>query len=254
MGSFKYINELVRGDNLQQFLELVDLAAGSGRDVSNVFDLSDRLNGSRPMARCLEAIRSQPASARMLAERYAGPLYDLEAMARMPRYSLGWTYARVMSTMGYDPQFYRRPESFADDAAYVNFRVYKTHDIHHIVTGFSLDDLGEMGVISVSSAQFGFPAFVFLGLLGMLMQFFSAKQLYREDLEPTEIGKTLGYHYRVISLGIEMGQAAKPLFPVKWEEGLERPLADWRRELNVRPVTEGVFSWYSRPQLAAAVA
>ncbi len=51
-----------------------------------------------------------------------------------------------------------------------------------------------------------------------------------------------------------MGQAAKPLFPVKWELGLERPLAEWREELNIRPVTDGVFSWYTRPALAAAVA
>jgi len=254
MGSFKYINDIVSRGNLTQFLELVDLAAGAGKDVNNVFDLSDRFNQSRPMARCLMALRSNPASARMLEERYVGPLYDLEAMSRMPKYSLGWTYGRVMSTMGYDPQFYRRPEHFADDAAYVNFRVYKTHDIHHVLTGFSLDDLGEIGVISVSSAQFGFPAFVFLGLLGMLRQFFASEQLYREDMDATEIGKTLGYVYHLIGKGIEIGQAAKPLFPVKWEEGFERPLAEWREELNIRPVTDGVFSWYTRPNLAAAVA
>jgi ubiquinone biosynthesis protein Coq4 len=88
----------------------------------------------------------------------------------------------------------------------------------------------------------------------MLMNFFSSEQLYREDLPSTEIGKTLGYTYSLISRGIEMGQAAKPLFPVKWEEGFERPLAAWREELNIRPVTDGVFSWYSRPNLAAAVA
>jgi ubiquinone biosynthesis protein COQ4 len=254
MGSFKYINEIVSRGNLQQFLEMADLAAGAGKDVNNVFDLSDRFNRSRTMERCLTALRSNPASARMLEERYEGPPYDLDAMLKMPKHSLGWTYARVLSTMGYDPQFYRRPDHFADDAAYVNFRVYKTHDLHHVLTGFSLDDLGEMGVISVSSAQFGFPAFVFLGLLGMLTQFFTSEHLYREDMDVTETGKTLGYVYNLIGKGVEIGQAARPLFPVKWEEGFERPLAAWREELNIRPVTEGVFSWYTRPNLAAAVA
>ena len=66
-------------------------------------------------------------------------------------------------------------------------------------------------------------------------------------MDATEIGKTLGYTYRVLSMGIEIGQAGQPLFPIKWEEGLERPLAQWREELNIDPVTEGVFSWYSRP-------
>ena len=88
----------------------------------------------------------------------------------------------------------------------------------------------------------------------MLTHFFASEKLYREDMDATEIGKTLGYTYRVLSMGIEIGQAAKPLFPIKWEEGLERPLAQWREELNIHPVTEGVFSWYSRPNLAAAVA
>jgi ubiquinone biosynthesis protein Coq4 len=254
MGSFKYINDIVSRDSMQKFLELVDLASGAGKDVNNVFDLSDRFNQSRPMERCLKALRGHPASARMLEERYVGPLYDLEAMVRMPAQSLGWTYGRVLTAMGYDPQFYRRPESFADDAAYVNFRVYKTHDIHHILTGFSLDDLGEIGVISVSSAQFGYPAFVFLGLLGMLRQFFFSEERYREDMDAAEMRKTLGYHYRVIAKGLEMGEAAAPLFPIKWEEGFERPLAEWRRELNIDPVTDGVFSWYTRPNLAAAVA
>jgi hypothetical protein len=55
-------------------------------------------------------------------------------------------------------------------------------------------------------------------------------------------------------LGNRDGAGAKPLFPVKWEEGFERPLAEWREELNIHPVTDGVFSWYTRPNLAAAVA
>jgi ubiquinone biosynthesis protein COQ4 len=91
MTSFKYINDIVSRGNLTQFLELVDLAAGAGKDVNNVFDLSDRFNHGRPLERCLEARRSDAASARMLEERYVGPLYDLDAMLRMPRNSLGWT-------------------------------------------------------------------------------------------------------------------------------------------------------------------
>lgn len=46
-----------------------------------------------------------------------------------------------------------------------------------------------------------------------------------------------------------MGQSAKPLFPIKWEEGLERPLDEWREELNIQPVTDGPYSWYSHPAL-----
>jgi ubiquinone biosynthesis protein Coq4 len=250
---FKYIDQLATQDNIRQFLEFVDLAAGAGRDVNNVFDMSEKFNSTRPMQRCIQAIENNPDSAAMLKERYVGPLYDLEAMLKMPQHSLGWTYARIMSTLGYEPQFYRRPDSFANDAEYITFRVYKTHDIHHILTGFSLDNLGELGVISVSAAQFGYPAFIFLDLMSMMLSFLSSEQIYSEALEATEMAKTLGYKFRVISQGLEMGQAAKPLFPIKWEEGFERPLEEWREQLNLKPVTEGIYSWYTRPELAAAI-
>ena len=251
---FRYIQNFITPDKVNQFLELVDMAAGGGKDVNNVFDLSEKLYTSRPMQLCIKAVQSDPACAAMLEERYAGPPYDLAAMLSMPKGSLGWTYAKVMSTLGYEPQFYRTPDSLEQEAAYISFRVYKTHDIHHIITGYSMDDFGEIGVISVMAGQIRYPTFIFLDLIALLSAFFRSEQLYSENLEPAEQMKTLGYIFNLGSAGIGMGQAAKPLFSVKWEEGLERPLEEWRQELNIKPVVEGPYSWYSRPELQAAIA
>jgi ubiquinone biosynthesis protein Coq4 len=252
--SFRYIDKIVTPENLQKFLSLVDLAAGAGSDVNNIFDLSDRLNESRPMSRCVKMIQNDPASAALLAERYVGPLYDIDEMLKMPKGSLGWTYGRVMSEMGYDPQFYRIPDRFDSDEQYINFRVYKTHDIHHLLTGYSMDNFGELGVISVFAGQIGFPGFVFTDLLSLLMAFFGSEQLYHEAEDPIEQARTLGYRFRLISDGIETGLNAKPLFPVKWEEILDRPIDELRSEFNITPVTEGIFSWYSDPKLQEAIA
>jgi ubiquinone biosynthesis protein Coq4 len=251
---FKYINNLIKPENLNQFLELVDLAVGAGKDPDNAFDLSDKLNNSRPMQLTIQAIQQDPAAVQLIEERYVGPPYDLEALLQLPKDSLGWTYARVLSTLGYDPQFYRTPSVFNSDAEYISFRVYKTHDIHHILTGFMLDNLGELGVISVTAAQTRFPAFLFLDILSLLGNFLAADKLYSPDLEPTEQGKTLKYTFDLIAKGLEIGQAAKPLFPIKWEEGLDRPIAEWRQELNIHPAMEGPYSWYSNPQLLATIA
>ncbi len=251
---FRYIQNLVTQDKINQFLELVDLVAGAGKDTNNVFDLSEKFYDSGPMQLCIKAVQSEPACAAMLKERYVGPPYDLEAMSKMPKGSLGWTYARIMSTLGYDPQFYRTPASLEKEADYINFRVYKTHDIHHIITGYSMDSYGEFGVISVMAGQIRYPTFIFIDLIAMLMAFFRSEQLYSENLEPAQQQRTLKYVFEVASAGIAMGQAAKPLFPVKWEEGLERPLEEWRQELNIKPVVEGIYSWYSRPELQAAIA
>ena len=43
-------------------------------------------------------------------------------------------------------------------------RVRKTHDLHHIVTGFSMIGPGELGVIGITALQIGYPAFMTLDL------------------------------------------------------------------------------------------
>ncbi|OLP18672.1 hypothetical protein BST81_09380 [Leptolyngbya sp. 'hensonii'] len=50
-----------------------------------------------------------------------------------------------------------------------------------------------------------------------------------------------------------MARQAKSLFPIKWEENLDRPLNELRSELNIQPVTTGLWSWYTRPLLQEAI-
>ena len=42
-----------------------------------------------------------------------------------------------------------------------------------------------------------------------------------------------------------MAEPIKPLMGVRWEEGLDKPLDVWRRELNVEPIRQGPNSWYT---------
>ncbi|MFM7547928.1 MAG: Coq4 family protein, partial [Cyanobacteriota bacterium] len=168
---FRYLNRIATPEHIQEFLELADLAAGGGADAGNVFELSRRLSDSRPMRLCERRLKQDPASAALIAARRPLGPHDLDRLLAMPKGSLGHTYATVMQTLGYDINFFPEPSFYNDlasDADYINHRVYASHDIHHIISGFSLDNFGETGVISISIAQFSFPAFVFLDLIGML--------------------------------------------------------------------------------------
>ena len=49
-------------------------------------------------------------------------------------------------------------------------------------------------------------------------------------------------HY--VQAGWEMAERIKPLMGVRWEEGLDKPLDVWRKELNVEPIRHGSNSWY----------
>ncbi len=110
-----------------------------------------------------------------------------------------------------------------------------------------------MGTALNISVQFAYPTFIFLDLMSILTSFFINEEIYQPNLDMTEAGKTFGYKLELIGKGLQMGQAAKPLFPIKWEEGLDRPIDQWREELNIKPITEGFYSWYTRPELVEAI-
>jgi ubiquinone biosynthesis protein COQ4 len=50
-----------------------------------------------------------------------------------------------------------------------------------------------------------------------------------------------------VGRGMLMGHGCEPLLAVKWEEGWEKPVARWREELGIKPVTTGPQSWHSLP-------
>jgi len=138
---FRYLDRIATEENIHSFLELADLAAGAGASANNVFLLSHRLRQSRPMQVCRALLQRDPAAVAMIEQRRLSGPYDATALKALPKGTLGHTYATVLETMGYDINFFPNPDFFANldsDADYINYRVYATHDIHHIVSGFKI--------------------------------------------------------------------------------------------------------------------
>ena len=130
--------------------------------------------GYRHLQNTLKAIALTAPAARtfeMTVEFVLGEGKDTATVGRLedqlvtyPRGSLGYTYATVMQHLGYAAHFYGDRPSIAEETDYVTMRVRKTHDLHHIVTGFSMLGPGELGVIAITALQYGYPAFVTLDL------------------------------------------------------------------------------------------
>jgi ubiquinone biosynthesis protein COQ4 len=178
-------------------------------------------------------VKENPDSARIIEERYMGPEYDLNKLSKLPKNTLGYTYAKIMTTLGLKPHFYRDRQSLDDESDYVTMRVRKTHDMQ----------VGEIGVIAINVSQFGYPAFMLIDLVGMTMACFPGLSRMPES------GKFLGgFVFDTLSAGIKMGREARQLFPMKLEEMLERPIQEVRRELNITSIREGP-SWYQNPKL-----
>jgi len=254
--AFRYLDQIATQEHIQDFLSLVDLAAGSGQSASNAFLLSHRLRNSAPMRLCERILRADPASMALIQERKPIEPYDADALRALPPGSLGHTFVTVLETLGYDINFYPQPAFFNNletDADYINYRVYATHDIHHILSGFSLDSYGEIGVISISVGQFNHPGLGFLDLMSLLLSWFRTDTPEKELNTHAERLKTASYTFRMISHGLDIAGDAQPLFPIHWQDRMEQNLDDLRAELGIQAVTEGPWSWMSQPAIRAAL-
>jgi len=254
---FRYLDQIATRDHLDEFLQLTDLAAGAGHAASNVFLLADRLRDSAPMRLCQRILAEDPAAQALIQQRRLSGPYDADALRQLPRGTLGHTYVTILDALGYDINFFPEPAFYNNletDADYINYRVFATHDIHHIVSGFSLDGFGELGVISISVGQFNHPGLAFTDLISLLLNWFRNDTPERQLSTHAERLKTASYTFRMISHGLEIASEARPLFPVIWEERMGQDLGELRRELGVQAVTEGPWSWASQPQISAALA
>lgn len=191
--------------------------------TNSVFDIEDGLRHAKAAQLATAYAKAQPGVAELFAERYLAPTPDVEALLQLPDDSLGYAYATYLREAGFDPAFYRSV-AVNDDVTYLFMRMRQTHDIWHVVTGFGFDVPGELGLKAFELAQ------VHRTLAGMLL----AGGLLRTLLKAPEELDALLEH---IAIGYRMGAKAQPLLAQKWEDHWEKPLAQWRSELNVQPTT-----------------
>ena len=213
MGRF---NEVLRALNN---LKLLAAIGRSGGDLSSVADLVDSFIDSPQMGDCIRRFRAVPGGAALMDERYPPLQPDLEQLSRLPEGSLGERYARLINNLGYDPEFFR-PRAIATEAQWLTQRVATTHDIHHVICGFGTEPEGESGVLAVTAAQIGFPAYVLLTSAGQLASF----RLQLERFEGIS---------RAVSHGHAIARQADCLVAARWEEGWEKPVSQWRSELSI---------------------
>ncbi|WP_088893484.1 Coq4 family protein [Leptolyngbya ohadii] len=192
-------------------------------NTDSVYDVEDGLKNIKATQLAVDYVKSQPGVAELFEQRYLAPSPDLSALLQLSPDSLGYAYAKYLTDSGFDAEFYRK-EVVDSDITYFFMRVRQTHDIWHILGGFSTDPLGELSLKAFELAQIRRPIaaiFVAGGLLQTLLK------------APDQMGNFL----EQIAIGYRMGAKAKPLLAQKWEEQWEKPLAEWRSELDVEPMT-----------------
>jgi len=97
-----------------------------------------------------------PATTALIVQRRLSGPYDAAALRALPKGTLGNTYATALGAMGHDIIFFPGPDFYANletDADYINYRVYATHDIHHIISGSITSSAASVSTISEDSVS-----------------------------------------------------------------------------------------------------
>ena len=214
--------------NLQERLQSLKLLAGLTSFLKNpgslesVFAVANSVKNGPLGDQMIRHLLKDSQFKTLVQERWRPQPIDLSTLQTLPEGSLGRCYADQLIRLNITPDTLIDPSPVDSDKDFIVHRLKETHDITHVLTGFGIDGASELGLQGFNLAQNRSPLAVMLIFGGML----SALQ-NNEDLAPM---------LRALAQGFQMGLDAELVIASKLEDGWDRPLADWQRELNL-PIT-----------------
>jgi ubiquinone biosynthesis protein Coq4 len=186
-------------------------------EVFNLFDAGSKLlEGSEASKRILASLKRDALGVSAFRDRPRLDV-DLVQLRSLPVGTLGYEFAAHMDRLGLDPAALPKLAP-SDEFNYVVAYLYDTHDVWHVVTGFSADVAGELGLQAFYLAQF--PAT--LAAMILLAGFANTLFLNFEDRDARMTAITRGWL---------LGKRASSLFGVRWNDLWSTPLSEVRAQL-----------------------
>jgi ubiquinone biosynthesis protein Coq4 len=181
----------------------------------------------------VQAIEAHTEQGPLAAEGWVAPEITLRDLTHYEEGSVGYAYRQFMTDndlMERLAEGYRNlHEAFEADGKlerlpavlrYKVLRGYQTHDLHHVLTGYPATPYGELALQAFGLAQTRFPyAAMWIAVVTAHMTF----------LEPSIIDPAMD----AITRGWQHGRHARSIQFVKFEQMLDRPLSDVRREFRL---------------------
>jgi ubiquinone biosynthesis protein COQ4 len=146
---------------------------------------------------------------------------DLAELSQLADNTLGCLYAEHMLKNQLKPLQSHSPENPRD---FVGVHITETHDIWHVIAGCQTDMFGEIQLEAFYIAQLKMSRF-WLALM--------TKNLLKSLLYDIEVADR---YMGVITKGWMMGDRAKPLFGVNWNDLWATPITEVRASFNITGV------------------
>ena len=204
---------------LKQLGKLIAVGKSSG-NLEKIADHVDSFLDTPQMNACITRFRKLPGGSEMMDERYPPLQPDLESLAQYPAGSLGHEYAALIRRLNYDPEFFR-PRLIDTEGRWLTQRIATTHDIHHLISGFSTEREGENGVLAITASQIGFPAYVCLNQAVQTGNFRFKLESY------PAISKAINH-------GVTIGFTSQAFCTARWEEQWGWSIEQWRHHLHIQ--------------------
>jgi ubiquinone biosynthesis protein COQ4 len=182
-----------------------------------VFVLGEAVN-RRAFPRVWARFEGDPEGARVLAERpeIDSAHVDIDALERLPDGTLGREYARFIKGNGLSLDVFRAPVGVDPRAAYLMQRMRQTHDLWHVITGYSPDVRGEVLLQAFTYAQARIPSAAMIALFGTVR--------ITLRVGPSFLKET--------ALALRRGRRAKFFGPLYWEALWSEPVESLRARLE----------------------
>lgn len=211
-------------------------------DTGQVFILA-LASARKELPRLLTEFVIDPEGLELLVDRPAidRESTDYDALMRLAPHTLGGAYARFLRRHELTPDLFRAPEGLPLAVAYLSQRMRQTHDIWHVLTGYSTDVFGELGLQAFLYGNSLMPA---PGLISV----FGAFRFSIEDPRSLPL----------VWDGYRKGRRARFLPPIRWERRWDLPLDGVRHEFDITPVApeglggEAMVEGTSAPLIRAA--
>ena len=209
------------GERLQSLKLLTSLAAflKNPGSLNSVLAIGASVKDSPIAEQMIRHLLSNPQFAQLVNDGWRPQPIDLSALQTLPEGTLGRHYADQLISQGITPDTLIDSSPVKDERDYITHRLKETHDITHVLTGFGIDGISELGLQGFNLAQNRSPLAVMLIFGGML----TALQ-NNEPLAPM---------LQALAKGFQMGLDAELVIARKLEEGWDRTLHDWQSKLKL---------------------
>ena len=154
---FKYLQFIRDPTRTSLIFEIIELGSSLKRNEAAVAQLE-------------KAVLQHPDFAKMWESRWTPQTPSEAALEKMEASTLGRAYLEHLKKNSLKIQFY--PEASAERPVdYLSHRLYRAHDLWHVLLGYDVSPQGELELQAFSMAQIPSPASVMLiagGLLNLL--------------------------------------------------------------------------------------